>query len=599
MPGAGDAFGGPRGGLGEVVGGQVEQERAVQGGAELDGEHVQVSGADVHLAEQHGESSVYLSTGEALTFIGEHEAAMQRFEKAITAPDNNRMSVRLAIAGLMVDDGDWDGARRQIALGLMESQAGEALPPTADQLFQAANFFLTMHDFALAESYFNRALAAGASETTVGIGLANTYLAQGDTVRAEAEMSSVKVADGEPSRAYLLTQASLFRQKHQDALALNSLAQAASVAGQEEAADRELLSAAANEGWRINRRLSVLTDFSLSPIFEDTTVYPLDFKLGTNNSIPGRQGLLPLPRSSLETRLTSAFHLHLDGLPTVGGFFQVRNARGEISLPSTNTIVDRNTTDYSFNFGLSPTLRLGRNALTFNAGLQETFRRDADDPIDMDQNLFRQFVYMSTSSFFNMVAVDGSVIRETGPFIKNVFHLHSRDLSAELNFRVGRPWAKTALLTGYGARDLQFSPFIREFYSTSVYLGVDRRFSEKFDLKVIAQHQRAWRVENNQFAIAQALRPAASVQFAPARNWSVEGTVAYSRNMGFHAFDAVQSGFSLSYAKSVRRSLKEGNDEIPLRYPIRFTVGLQQESFFNFNQGKNQQFRPYVSITIF
>jgi hypothetical protein len=36
-----------------------------------------------------------------------------------------------------------------------------------------------------------------------------------------------------------------------------------------------------------------------------------------------------------------------------------------------------------------------------------------------------------------------------------------------------------------------------------------------------------------------------------------------------------------------------------LRYPIRFSIGIQQESFFNFNQGKSQQFRPYVSISIF
>src|SRR6476469_10278900 len=63
VPGAGDAFGGPGGRFGQVVGGQVEQERAVQGGAELDGEHVEVGGAEVHLAEQHPD--VQLGRGRA------------------------------------------------------------------------------------------------------------------------------------------------------------------------------------------------------------------------------------------------------------------------------------------------------------------------------------------------------------------------------------------------------------------------------------------------------------------------------------------------------------------------------------------------------
>jgi hypothetical protein len=50
----------------------------------------------------------------------------------------------------------------------------------------------------------------------------------------------------------------------------------------------------------------------------------------------------------------------------------------------------------------------------------------------------------------------------------------------------------------------------------------------------------------------------------------------------------------------VGRSFKEeGGNEVLLRYPIRFSVGLQQQSFFDFNGGNNQQFRPFVRITIF
>ena len=144
------------------------------------------------------------------------------------------------------------------------------------------------------------------------------------------------------------------------------------------------------------------------------------------------------------------------------------------------SIVNRNTTDYSFNFGLSPTLHLGTNVLTFSTGIQETIRRDSLSPVQMNQNLFRQFIYMSTSSFFNMVSVSGFAIREAGPFTEST--QHSRELAGALNFRVGRPWGKTALVTGWGASDQQFSPVISENYYTSAYLGVQHQISQSAQL---------------------------------------------------------------------------------------------------------------------
>ncbi len=393
-----------------------------------------------------------------------------------------------------------------------------------------------------------------------------------------------------------MAKANILRQQHQNAEALTAFAQAASAAGEDQTAYRDLLQAGGDEGLRLDRRVSFLSSFSVAPIFEDTTVYPLDAKLDVTNPVPGRQGLLPPPRSSLETQWTGAYHLHLGSLPDASGFFQVRNARGQISLPSADAIVNRDTTDYSWNFGLNPTLHLGNNVLTFNTGIQESLRRDSEDPIDMNQNLFRQFVYLSTSSLFNYVSVEGYAIREAGPFLQS--KLRSRDLSGALDFRVGRPWAKTALVTGWGARDQQFFPVIREFYYTSSYIGIEHRW-DRLNVRVVAEDLRSWRVEGTQYAIAQALRPAGSVQYAATRNWSVEASAAYSRNLGFHAYDAVQSGFAVSYRKSVGRVFKEGGEEVPLRYPIRFSFGMRQESFFNFPGANAQQFRPYVSVNLF
>jgi len=548
--------------------------------------------------QRREESRILVSTGQALSLLADQKGAMERFERALAVPDSDRISVRLAIAQVMATEGHTDDARRQIALALIEGQTEETLPATGEQLMEAADVFLGMHDYELAQTYLQRALAAGAPETSVRIGLANTYLALGDTVRAQDQLSLISSsADNEPGYQYLLAKANVLRQEHKNTQALTAFAQAANAGGEHQTAEHELLQAGANEGLRINPRVSVLSDVSVEPIFEDTTVYVLDSKLDVTNPVPGRQGLLPLPRSSLETQGTGAYHLHLGDLPDASGFIQIRNARGQISLPSADTIVNRDTTDYSFNFGLNPTTHLGTNVLTFNAGIQETVRRDSLSPVEMNQNLFRQFLYMSTSSFFNMVSASGYAIREAGPFTESA--QHSRLLAGALNFRIGRPWGRTALVTGWGASDEQFSPVISEDYYTSAYLGLEHRFSERLHFRAVAEDLRAWRIFGGKYAIAQALRPAGSVEFSPTRNWSLQASAAYSRNMGSHIYDAVQGGFAISYAMPFHRGYKDERGKVELHYPIRFSAGIQQETFFNFTGGKRDQFRPYLSISLF
>lgn len=548
----------------------------------------------VTIAEKQGTSAAFVVTGQALSLIGDRDAAMQRFERALSEPDADRVAVRLAIARLMLDKDETDDARRQIALALMEAGAGRTQPATGAQLLQTADLFMGMHDYELAQNYFQRALAAGAPETSVRIGLANTYLSLGDTPRAESQLSLISkaMAENEPTYQYLLAQANVARQHHNKTGALTAFAQASEAAGENPRIDQDLMEAGGDEGLRINPTLSLLSTFSVAPIFENTTVYALDAQFAKATPTT-----LPPPRSSIETQWTGAYHLHLNGLPDAGGFFQVRNAKGIISLPSANAIVNRDTTDYSFNFAMNPALRLGSDVFYFSGGIQETVRRDSRDPIDMNQNLFRQFLYMQTSSFFNWVSVRGFAIRESGPFTDR--NEHSRDLAGSLDFRVGRPWGKTALVAGWGAHDEQFSPVNREFYYTSTYLGLERKITENLQVRGIAEYLRSWRVEGNQFAIAQALRPAARVEYQATRNWAVQAQFALSRNMGFHAYDAVESGFTVSYAMPFHRSFEEKGAAVSLRYPIRFSAGMQQESFYNFTGKGNQQFRPFVGITLF
>jgi tetratricopeptide (TPR) repeat protein len=546
-----------------------------------------------------GPSSIYLSTGSALSVLGDQAGAMERFRKALTMPDSDRVDVRLAIAQIMVHEGHADDARRQIALAMMEAEAGVTEPATGEQLVQTADVLRGVHDFDLSQTYLQRARAVGASDTAVRIGMANNYMAVGDTVRAQGELAGISQdADSDPDYRLLLAEANVDRQLHHNTQALTAFAQAADAAGEDPTAEQGMLMAGGDEGLRIHPRVSLLSDFSMSGIFEPTTVYVLDSKLDTTTAVPESEpSLLPPPRSSLQTQGMVAYHLHLNYLPTAAGFFQVRNARGVISVPSVNSIQNRDTTDYSMNFGLNPTLHLGTNMLSFNTGVQGTIRRDSIQPKALDQNLFRFYTYMTTSSFFDAVSVSGFFIYERGPFTES--DLHSRTLAGGVDFRVGQPWGKTALVTGWASADQQFQPENTVNFYTSSYVGLERRFSDKWNVRAVVEDLRSWRIVQTRYGIAQALVPGGTVQFRPTRNWMVQASTAYSSTRGFHVYDAVQNGFSVSYAMAFHRGFNNEGQELPLQYPIRFSAGMQQESFFNFPGNNSQQFRPYFSISLF
>ncbi len=554
----------------------------------------------IEAAERNGDgsSAVLLATGDALLALGERDAAMDRFARAMDAPDADRVGVRLAIARLFTREGKWDDAKQQVSLAFAEARIGEAAPVTADDLIEAANIFLAMHEFDLAERYYVKAKDLGAGDEIVAIGKANTYIATGNALLAQSELAAL----GDP-RAYAgnydyeLAQGEIFRQQHNDSRALMAFARANQLAGDQDTAARALEEVAADEGYRLNQRWSVSSDFTLQPLFEDQTIYSIDAaRFGVTTS----PGLQAPPRSSLETSFLSSFRGHFEHWPLLTGFFQVRNARGQVSLPSESLILDRNTTDYNLNGALSPVLHWGSNQIALTSGMQFTLRRDhgsAEARTEMDQNLLRQFVYLSTNSFANWVAVRGSAFHEAGPFTNR--SLHSKEYGAKLEFVVGRPWGRTFLLTGYSARDLQFHPLTREYFTTSTWAGIEHRFGENLKLRAIGEYIRAWKVQDSTFAIGQAMRPAVQLEYRWAKHWTAEGNFAFSRGEGFHAYDNIQSGFLISYVKPWRRSLDDGSGAVPVEYPLRFSFGLQQQDFFNFTGRGQAQFRPVIRLTFF
>lgn len=561
---------------------------------------------NVQLAEQHmqslapdEQSGILVSAGQALSILGDQKAALGEYRKALEAAGSDRIGVRIAIGQLMAQQNHTEDAQRQIALAWMEAAAGEAKQPTGSQYIAAADVFRSAHEYELSQVYLHRAKLAGAPDPEVRIGLANNDLAMGYTARAAAELSAARTAsDSASDYQYLLAQANVYRQEHRNAQALTAFAQASNAAGDDQSVEQSMLQTGADEGLRVTPNISLLADFSVQPIFEDTTVYVLDSKLDATQPVQGTDtSLLPPPRSSIQTQSIEAYHLHLSNFPTIGGFFQVRNAQGQISVPATNSIVNRNTSDYVFNTGVNPTAHVGSNVLVFNAGIQGTLRRDSESPTQMNQNLFRTFLYVSSSTFFNSISFSGYAIRESGPFTES--NLHSLATAAAVDFRIGAPWGKTALVTGWGASDEQFSPANYQAYYTSSYLGIERKFSDRLNIRAIAEDVRAWRVVGTNSGIAQNLRPAGLIDFSPRRNWEIEASSAYSSTRGFHVYDATQNGIAVSYAKPFRRRFGDDPGSVVLKYPIRFSAGIQQETFMNFTTAHNEQFRPYIEISVF
>ncbi len=541
-------------------------------------------------AQAPDQSAIYLATGEALLLLGDKKAASDRFTRALDAPDANRVDVRLAFAKLFVEENKFEAAKQEVGLAFAEARIGEASPITTDNLVEAANVFLATHDFNLAERYYSKARDMGASDDTVAIGLANSYIAQGRDHDAEKVLLALgNSPDYQQSYDYQLAWANIYNQRHDTHDAVYSFARANALAADDPTAERGLMQVAGEEGTQILPNLTMSNDFASGAIFEDATLYQMDQAFF---GAPAR------PRSSQETDLTSRFIYHPGRFAPITASFAERNYRGAFSVPSELAIVKRNTYDSIFDFGTTPVFRLGNARFILNPGVAFTLRRDSSAPLQMNQNLFRQYLYLTTSPLFQWVTIRGSAIHESGPFTEQ--SLSSRDLGASVEFEVGRPWGHNALITGYSVRDLLFHPLVREFYTTSTWAGLEHKFGQKTTITGLAKYIRSWRVQDNSFAMAQILVPGARFEYKPTERWSVDASADFTRGEGFHTYDNVQSGFLISYVKPLRRSVEDVTGPLGVDYPLRFSIGVQQQSFYNFTGDvRTSSFRPVFRISLF
>lgn len=542
------------------------------------------------------DSRVWMATGEALLVMGDNKGAQERYARALDAPGADRVEVRLALARLFVELGRRDDAREQVGFALAEARVGEANAVTPENLVDAGRVFISINQFDLAKKYFERAQASGADPASTTIGLADADLALGRTESALTLLNSLaKEPEINQDYDYLLALGNAYQQEHETPQALAMFARANQIMAGNDYAQYTEVRLAEEAGTPITESISAAPRFSFAPIFEDINIYTLDAELrGLNSASP----LLPPPRSSVETIGMAQGHLRFSGWPTINMFFAERNARGTLSFPSSDLIEYRNTYDTIFNVGIDHVFHVFGSVIDVNPGLQFTIRRDKSAPRDMNQNLFRQFLYVYTSPFGNWVSVSGSLIREAGPFTEQ--NLHSRDLAGTIQFQVGRPWAKTALITGYEGRDYLIRPLIREYYTTDAYAGIQRKFGSAWKAALLAEYLRSWRVQDADFAIAQALRPGFKLDYEPlASHWAVHANGTWSQGKGFHAYDNVSNEVTVTYTKGFQRVVQDGLGEVPVRYPLRISFGIQQQSFYDFNGRNRNTFLPVIRFNLF
>jgi tetratricopeptide (TPR) repeat protein len=552
---------------------------------------------DIQLAEQYGKDNIdiLMATGSALLSLGETDAAMQRFTRALDVPNGDRLGVRLAIAAVFMRQGHSDEVHRQLALGFAEARIDQS-PVSPEDILQAANLFLGAHDFDLAVTYFNKAKLAGANPREVEIGLANTYVAEGETQKGAQALASLGPAtDFTDDPDYMVAAGNLYRQRQDTVHALSSFAQVNTVTGQDNQATENVQNQLGlEEGAQINQNVSLLPEASFTPALEDINVYTLDARI-LHVTTPS---LLPPPRHSFEDLADTHYRIHIGGFPVISGFVGQSFTNGRFLFPSVGIVQDRNTYDTYFNGGITPVLHIGPNSIAFNGGLQYDIRRDTISPIYMSQNLFRQYLYISSSPFYNWLTFNASGVREAGPFTDQ--NLHSRDASGSLEFTVGHPWGHDALLVGYNVRDLLYRPLIQEYFYTSSYIGFQHKFGRRLTAALLAEDLRSWRVQGADYAIAQALLPGGRFDFRANARWELQGSFLLSRGEGFHEYDNAQSQFVVSYTHS-RGGISSRNPEngAPAAHPFQISAGVQQQTFYSFDGGSKTSILPVIHFTLF
>jgi hypothetical protein len=104
-------------------------------------------------------------------------------------------------------------------------------------------------------------------------------------------------------------------------------------------------------------------------------------------------------------------------------------------------------------------------------------------------------------------------------------------------------------------------------------------------------------LQETQYAIAQALLPGARFEFRANPRWNVQGSFLLSRGEGYHEYDNAQSEVLLSYTRSARGAARDTGGVFAS--PFRFSLGVQQQTFYSFAGTTKTNVFPVVHFTLF
>ncbi len=143
-------------------------------------------------------------------------------------------------------------------------------------------------------------------------------------------------------------------------------------------------------------------------------------------------------------------------------------------------------------------------------------------------------------------------------------------------------------------------PFFREFYETSSYLGLQHFFfNRKLQGALLLDGIRSWRVQGSNFAAGQVVVPAVRFDYRPNRRWEINGSFAFSRGVHIRDYDNTDTTLLISYVKPLHRGWKDGTGEHSIEYPLRFSIGVEQEDFYRFAGQGQTMYRPIFRLTLF
>ena len=542
---------------------------------------------------------ILLVAADALRILNRRDQAMTTYEWALESSDEDRLQVRLALGQLFAEEGKAADAQQQVAIGFAEARVAPVDVTTADDYLNAASILMSIHEYPLAQRLYGRAQALGADETSVALGMANAALALGDTRSAQVQLASLPDdPDRKHNYDFLVSQGNVYRQLGKDNLALSNFARAHQLDPEDPAARTAVMDLAEEEGRPLTDHVGMSSGVRVNPVFEDDNIYQLDARLlGLRSNAP----LLPPPRRSIETFTDSRFQFRPNSFPPIQGFVAERNAQGSLSFPSQLLIQDRNTFDTIFNVSVAPVVQLGNVKLNIMPGLQYTIRRDTLSPQFMNQNLFRQFVYVASSPIGDWLTFSGNLIREAGPFTDQA--LHSRDFSGSPRFSCGPPLGKNRVADRLQRTQSAVLAIGKHFLS-----GDYRVLSDDFlcgaGTSVRYPHSRVG--SGGVSACVAGRKP--GVRDGANSSPTVRCRCSFPRALGalcfrgmvfrrsFHAYDSVTSNFVLNYTRERGFGRSTGSDADAAEYPLTFSFGFGQQSFYNFSGHARTQIIPVAQF---